>query len=105
MSKRPRATHFAAIFDDPQHPYTIGLMSSVPSLGKRTGSLATVPGMVPTVDTMPDGCRFAPRCPFASDACRREVPPLRAVGGDADAAHRVACVHAPLEATFGGVAA
>ncbi|WP_029059216.1 ABC transporter ATP-binding protein [Stappia stellulata] len=94
-----------SVFDDPQHPYTIGLMSSVPSLGKRTGSLATVPGMVPTVDTMPDGCRFAPRCPFASEACRREAPPLRRVDASQAPGHRVACVHAPLETTFGGVAA
>lgn len=85
-----------AIFDDPQHPYTLGLMSSVPSLDKRSGSLTTIPGMVPTIDAMPSGCRFAPRCPFVDESCIRDAPPLRALGEGHDAA----CVHAPLEASF-----
>ncbi|MBD1548303.1 ABC transporter ATP-binding protein [Roseibium aggregatum] len=84
------------IFDDPQHPYTIGLMSSIPSIGKRSGRLTTISGMVPTIDAMPAGCRFAPRCPFADQACAAAPPPLQAITGG----HRVACVHAPLEATF-----
>ncbi|MFT4795133.1 MAG: oligopeptide/dipeptide ABC transporter ATP-binding protein [Paracoccaceae bacterium] len=85
-----------AIFDDPQHPYTIGLMSSVPSIGKRAGRLTTIDGMVPGVDNMPAGCRFAPRCPFADAACTAAPPPLIQIGEG----HRVACVHAPLELTF-----
>ena len=64
-----------AIFDDPQHPYTIGLMGSVPSLGRREGRLATIPGTVPPADRMPPGCRFAPRCPFAAPRCTAEAPP------------------------------
>ncbi|WP_370285085.1 ABC transporter ATP-binding protein [Pseudooceanicola nanhaiensis] len=80
------------IFDDPQHPYTIGLMSSVPKLTGPRQRLSTVPGLVPTPDRMPEGCRFATRCPFAQSVCAT-VPPLAPVAGD----HRVACHFAPLE--------
>jgi peptide/nickel transport system ATP-binding protein len=66
-----------AIFASPQHPYTIGLMGSVPSLGERTGKLATIPGQVPTAAAMPPGCRFAPRCPFSDARCRAEPPPVK----------------------------
>jgi oligopeptide/dipeptide ABC transporter ATP-binding protein len=82
-----------AIFDDPHHPYTIGLMGSVPSLGRRSGSLATIHGAVPTPAQMPPGCRFAPRCPFSVAGCFDAVPPLGTVGKD----HAVACWRAPLE--------
>ncbi|MEO9526522.1 MAG: ABC transporter ATP-binding protein [Roseibium sp.] len=85
-----------AIFDDPQHPYTIGLMSSVPSVGPRTGRLTTIGGMVPTIDKMPDGCRFTPRCPFAQPACEASSPPLTELGPS----HRAACHYAPLETAF-----
>jgi oligopeptide/dipeptide ABC transporter ATP-binding protein len=84
----------AAVFGNPQHPYTIGLMSSLPSLGARAGKLATIPGMVPSADAMPGGCRFAARCPFAEERCA-EKPPTR----DISAGHRVACWRAPLEQT------
>ncbi len=80
------------IFTDPQHPYTIGLMSSMPSLGARRGRLVTVPGTVPQPGAMPAGCRFSTRCPFRSEACE-QVPPLRSLDGG----HAVACVRAPLE--------
>lgn len=82
-----------AIFDDPQHPYTIGLMSSLPSLGQRQSRLTTISGMVPTIDTMPTGCRFAPRCPFAEEACAVEVPALTTMSET----HLAACHLAPLE--------
>ncbi|WP_428641546.1 ABC transporter ATP-binding protein [Roseibium sp.] len=85
-----------AIFDDPQHPYTIGLMSSVPSIGPRSGSLATIGGMVPAIGNMPDGCRFTPRCPFAKTDCAARAPSLAELGP----AHRAACHFAPLEAAF-----
>ena len=90
----------AAIFDDPQHPYTLGLISSIPSLGERAGRLAAIPGMVPTVEQMPVGCRFAPRCPFSDAACRAEAPPLTEVASG----HAVACRYAPLERHFGDAA-
>jgi peptide/nickel transport system ATP-binding protein len=82
------------IFEDPQHPYTIGLMSSLPSLGGRAGRLVTVRGTVPPPEQLPEGCRFATRCPFVLDACREAAPPLR----DQGAGHRTACIRAPIEA-------
>ncbi len=83
----------AAIFGDPQHPYTVGLMGSLPSLGERRGRLASIPGAVPPPGRWPQGCRFSTRCPFADARCRAEAPPLAALGAD----HAVACHKAPLE--------
>ncbi|MDF7758505.1 ABC transporter ATP-binding protein [Kosakonia cowanii] len=82
-----------AIFADPQHPYTIGLMGSIPSLGARKGPLSTIPGAVPLPEAMPKGCRFATRCPFAQTRCHQEKPTLQPQGP----AHLVACFRAPLE--------
>uniref|UniRef100_UPI003BAD1E43 ABC transporter ATP-binding protein n=1 Tax=Stappia sp. TaxID=1870903 RepID=UPI003BAD1E43 len=90
----------SALFDDPQHPYTLGLISSVPSLGERADRLATIPGMVPAIDAMPPGCRFAPRCPFADEGCAAGVPALARVAEG----HSVACRYAPLESRFGDAA-
>jgi oligopeptide/dipeptide ABC transporter ATP-binding protein len=83
----------AAVFHDPQHPYTIGLMSSMPSLGARTEKLVTIPGVVPSPMAMPEGCRFQSRCPFAQAGCATR-PPFTDLGGG----HGVACLRAPLEA-------
>ena len=91
------------VFYDPQHPYTLGLMGSLPSLSGDEGAkerLATIPGSVPPADRMPAGCRFAPRCPFAIAACSAATPPLADVGGG----HAVACIRAPLEAHVGEAA-
>lgn len=82
-----------AIFADPQHPYTIGLMGSIPSLSARKGPLSTIPGSVPLPESMAQGCRFATRCPFAQSRCHDEKPPLTTLG----AGHRVACFRVPLE--------
>lgn len=82
-----------AIFADPQHPYTIGLMGSIPSLGARKGALSTIPGAVPLPESMPKGCRFATRCPFAQARCHDEKPSLTAMETD----HQVACFRVPLE--------
>jgi oligopeptide/dipeptide ABC transporter ATP-binding protein len=82
-----------SIFDDPQHPYTIGLMSSLPSLGQRQNRLTTISGMVPTIDRMPAGCRFAPRCPFATETCEANAPALLSM----TETHLAACHLAPLE--------
>ncbi|WP_202302348.1 ABC transporter ATP-binding protein [Dryocola clanedunensis] len=81
------------IFADPQHPYTIGLMGSIPSLGARKGSLATIPGSVPLPESMPQGCRFATRCPFAEPRCHKQKPALQNMGSH----HQVACFRVPLE--------
>lgn len=80
------------VFNDPQHPYTLGLMASMPSLGERSARLVTIPGAVPQASEMPAGCRFTTRCPFATSACDA-VPVLTSCGDG----HLVACVHAPLE--------
>ena len=87
----------ADLFDDPQHPYTIGLMGSMPALGRRTGRLATIPGALPLPADMPPGCRFSTRCPFADARCVAERPPERRFGEGHDAA----CWHAPVEAGVG----
>ena len=81
------------IFDDPQHPYTIGLMGSLPSLSEREERLATIPGSVPAPERMPKGCRFAPRCPFSILACTEVQPPLLEVAPG----HEAACIRAPLD--------
>ncbi|PBI82358.1 dipeptide ABC transporter ATP-binding protein DppD [Rahnella victoriana] len=87
----------ADIFNNPQHPYTIGLMGSMPSLASRQGALSTIPGAVPLPKDMPQGCRFSTRCPFAAERCQRERPPLRALH---QSSHHVACFFAPLENHF-----
>ncbi|GAB0062357.1 ABC transporter ATP-binding protein [Pseudomonas syringae] len=85
------------LFDDPQHPYTIGLMGSMPSIGPREGRLATINGRVPTPAEMPGGCRFAGRCPFVIQRCRDERPPLL----ELSPGHFAACIRAPLEQHVG----
>ena len=89
----------AALFSDPQHPYTIGLLGSIPRLDVDRERLATIEGTVPSPANQPVGCRFAPRCPFADSRCHAEPPPLRALGVD----HQVACWKAPVE-SIGGAA-
>jgi oligopeptide/dipeptide ABC transporter ATP-binding protein len=81
------------IFDEPQHPYTLGLMGSMPAIAGRQGRLMTIPGSVPAPDAMPAGCRFATRCPFVIGGCRTTRPDLVT---DADG-QSVACLLAPLD--------
>ena len=81
------------IFAEPQHPYTLGLMGSMPAIAGRQGRLMTIPGAVPAPEAMPAGCRFATRCPFVIDACRTTRPALIADGRG----QSVACLRAPLE--------
>ena len=83
----------AALFADPQHPYTIGLLGSIPRIEIDRERLSTIEGTVPSPNNQPKGCRFAPRCPFADPRCHAEPPPLRGTGTD----HRVACWKAPVE--------
>ncbi|MEO3433920.1 ABC transporter ATP-binding protein [Inquilinus sp. CAU 1745] len=84
----------ADLFDDPQHPYTIGLMSAMPTLGDEDRALTGIPGAVPAADEMPAGCRFSTRCPFADDHCRQAPPPLAFIG---DGDHAAACWKAPID--------
>jgi oligopeptide/dipeptide ABC transporter ATP-binding protein len=80
------------LFRRPAHPYTQAQMRAMPRLARtRTGArprrLAEIPGTVPTLAAMPEGCRFAERCGYAVAACSAAAPPLRTVGRD----HIVAC--------------
>jgi oligopeptide/dipeptide ABC transporter ATP-binding protein len=76
------------IFAHPAHPYTRGLLASIPRLGTpRKSRLATIEGMVPALDELPSGCRFRNRCAYAVPACAEGAPPLETVAGG----HAVSC--------------
>jgi oligopeptide/dipeptide ABC transporter ATP-binding protein len=91
----------AALFDEPLHPYTRGLLGSVPVLDEEEPGerLQEIPGMVPPLNALPPGCAFAPRCAMATEQCRAEAPPWRALRAD----HWSACWHA--ERLMAGAAA
>jgi peptide/nickel transport system ATP-binding protein len=81
------------LFGRPSHPYTKGLIRSIPRVDKAATHktrLEAIAGVVPSLLDPPPGCRFAPRCRYAIPLCREAVPPLREIG----AGHRVACVRA-----------
>ena len=80
------------LFAEPQHPYTIGLLGSIPRLHLAQARLSAIEGVVPDPVAFPQGCRFHPRCPFAVDKCRAEIPPLIKVSEN----HEAACWRAPL---------
>ena len=73
---RRHAPELKELFDDPLHPYTEGLIGALPRLGHPTERLAAIEGMVPDAGEMPEGCRFHPRCPYATVRCRAGHPPL-----------------------------
>jgi peptide/nickel transport system ATP-binding protein len=89
--KKVEEASVEALFETPRHPYTRGLMASMPaviSLGASTDvRLTEIPGMVPSLTNLPEGCAFAPRCKMAIDRCRSEYPPLETVGEN----HLAAC--------------
>jgi peptide/nickel transport system ATP-binding protein/oligopeptide transport system ATP-binding protein len=66
----------AAIFKDSSHPYTQGLLASLPNRSKRGGTLYSIPGTVPDPAFKPSGCPFHPRCGYATETCRQEFPQL-----------------------------
>ncbi len=82
----------AQLFANPQHPYTIGLLGSIPRLHLEQDRLAAIEGQVPGPFSTSAGCRFEPRCPFAIGKCRSEDPRLLNV----NAGHEAACWKAPL---------
>ena len=73
-------TNGAAIFDDPQHPYTLGLLGSIPKVEETHDRLLAIEGAVPAPFALPQGCRFHPRCVFAIPDCTQVDPPLRELG-------------------------
>jgi peptide/nickel transport system ATP-binding protein len=77
-----------ALFAAPQHPYTEGLLASIPRLDHPRERLRSIPGSVPPATAWPTGCRFHPRCPYAWDKCRTEEPPLLETG---TAGHTARC--------------
>jgi oligopeptide transport system ATP-binding protein len=80
------------IYADPRHPYTLGLLRSVPRLDEpRRAKLAPIPGQPPDLSRLPVGCSFAPRCAYAVDRCREQAPPLEQVGSDIAVEHLSAC--------------
>jgi peptide/nickel transport system ATP-binding protein len=64
------------LYYDPKHPYTVGLMSSIPRIGDDRARLDTIPGTMPDLVELPPGCSFHPRCPYAEDVCTQKEPPL-----------------------------
>ena len=78
------------LFYDPKHPYTVGLMASIPRIGAGDTRLQTIPGAMPDLIDVPSGCTFHPRCPYAEDVCTQKEPSLvdpasgGQVGADAD---------------------
>jgi len=75
-----------SLFVSPMHPYTIGLMKSIPSLDEDVDELETIHGSVPMLHELPKGCFFHPRCPYAKDICRNKMPDLYDVND-----HQVRC--------------
>src|SRR5687767_1626144 len=78
------------IFNNPSHPYTQALLRSVPSMDEDVERLYSIEGQPPALWDLPEGCRFAPRCEYAMDICRREYPPSFTVG-DNGSTHTASC--------------
>jgi peptide/nickel transport system ATP-binding protein len=89
--KKVEEASVETLFESPRHPYTRGLMASMPAVAtfgsNSDARLVEIPGMVPSLTNLPPGCAFAPRCPLAIDRCRAEYPPLQDWGDQ----HFAAC--------------
>jgi oligopeptide/dipeptide ABC transporter ATP-binding protein len=70
------------LFSNPKHPYTVGLMASIPRIDEQHASLSTIDGVVPSLLNLPTGCRFRNRCPRAITTCAESEPPLQSAGTD-----------------------
>jgi peptide/nickel transport system ATP-binding protein/oligopeptide transport system ATP-binding protein len=87
MGKVVEQAQATDVFHDPLHPYTQGLMESIPALTKKKERLKPIKGVVPDPYNLPKGCPFEPRCPHAMDICREQMPPLKAYKPN----HKAAC--------------
>jgi oligopeptide/dipeptide ABC transporter ATP-binding protein len=89
--KKVEEADVETLFESPRHPYTRGLMASIPAVlnsgAKADARLAEIPGTVPSLTRLPPGCAFAPRCSLAIPRCRQEYPPLQ----DWSGGHLAAC--------------
>lgn len=85
------------LFANPVHPYTQGLIASVPKLGSNVTSLPSIPGSVPDLSVMPKGCKFAPRCKYAQSICHEKEPELTYVDGSTVQRCRCHIFHAKNE--------
>ena len=89
--KKVEEADVETLFANPRHPYTRGLMASIPAVPtgqvKAEARLAEIPGTVPSLTSLPEGCAFAPRCSLAVERCRQEYPPLQRFGSS----HLAAC--------------
>jgi peptide/nickel transport system ATP-binding protein len=83
------------LFDDPQHPYTQGLLAALPDIEGMRRRLDAIPGTVPAAGALPPGCSFAPRCGLADGACLARIPALQ----ERRPGHRVGCLHRAAPAT------
>lgn len=88
----------AAVLRRPAHPYTAGLMAAFPSLREEKKQLQGIPGSLPDLSQAIQGCVFAPRCPYATEACRRSQPPLETLPDG----RQVACFHRVTEVQGNG---
>jgi peptide/nickel transport system ATP-binding protein len=98
--KKVEEADVETLFAQPRHPYTRGLMASIPTVplpGAATDArLVEIPGMVPSLTNLPAGCAFAPRCTLAIPRCREEYPPLQNFAGN----HLAACWRATETASL-----
>jgi peptide/nickel transport system ATP-binding protein len=77
-----------SLFENPKHPYTVGLMGSIPSLDEDVDRLNPIKGLMPDPTDLPRGCKFHPRCPKAADICSKQIPAFTTLEGG----HQVACL-------------
>jgi len=101
--RKVEETDVNTLFAEPLHPYTHGLLASIPSLAIMSGEVSAkpdrlneIPGIVPPLNDLPPGCAFAPRCPFADDQCNAAYPPYE----EKRPKHWAACWHS--DRLYGG---
>ncbi|WP_432663176.1 ABC transporter ATP-binding protein [Wukongibacter baidiensis] len=82
------AASLEQLFENPRHPYTLGLFGSIPNLEEETDRLNPIKGLMPDPTNLPSGCKFHPRCPYATDVCSTQIPK----GTEIEAGHKVKCL-------------